>query len=179
MRAEFITAHVKINSAIFRRFALFDTFRLKRRWISPAVFSLILLAFSFICMGSGKAQAELIGVLLQIIGLGLPVCYVLSFVVQVHDQCKRLSLKTLRPAYTLNFTESELRVINDMNREPEVKIPYASLYGVFRVNGAFYIYAAPSRAFILPDGQYPVSAAKLWAFLKDRLPHNMLHGRKP
>ena len=67
-----ITAHVRINAPIFRRFALFDTFRLRRRWISPAVFALILFAFSFACMISGKEQAQMIGTVLQLVGLGLP-----------------------------------------------------------------------------------------------------------
>ena len=174
-----LTAHVKINAPIFRRFAMFDAFRLKRRWISPAVFCLILLAFSFACMISGKEQSQFIGAMLQFIGLGLPLCYVLHFLLQLHDQCRRLGLKTLRPAYTLNFAASELRVINDMSAEPEVRLPYASLYGVWRVNGAFYIYAAPSRAFILPDGQYPLSPVKMWDRLKNVLPQGALHGRRP
>lgn len=174
-----LTAHVKINAAVFRRFALFDTFRLKRRWVSPAVFSVILIAFSFAAMISGKQQAQMIGTLLQLIGIGLPLAYVLHFLLQIHDQCRRLGLKTLRPAYTLNFAEKELRVINDMTPEPEVKLTYASLHGVWRVNGAFYIYAAPARAFILPDGQYPLSPAAMWDTLSARLPKGALHGRKP
>ena len=179
MPADTLTAHVRINAPIFRRFALFDTFRLKRRWISPAVFSVILVFFSFVCMVSGKEQAHLIGTLLQFIGLGLPLCYVLHFLFQVHDQCRRLSLKNLRPAYTLNFCPQELRIINDMAAEPEVKLSYASLHGVWRANGAYYIYAAPSRAFILPDGQYPLSPAQMWDRLKAVLPQGTLHGRRP
>ncbi|MBR4039439.1 MAG: hypothetical protein IKJ11_04995 [Clostridia bacterium] len=174
-----ITAHVRINAPIFRRFALFDTFRLRRRWISPAVFALILFAFSFACMISGKEQAQMIGTVLQLVGLGLPLCYVLAFLVQVGDQCRRLGLKSLRPAYTLNFCESELRIINDMAAEPEVRLAYTSLHGVWRVGGAFYIYAAPARAFILPDGQYPVSPAQLWDFLHARTGADRMHGRKP
>ena len=179
MRTQPLTVHVKINSVIFRRFALFDTFRIKRRWVSPAVFCAILLAFSFAGMVSGKEQGQFIGTFLQIIGLGLPACYVLSFMFQVSDQCKRLGLKKLRPAYTLNFHANELRVINDMTAEPEVKLPYATLHGVWRGNCAFYIYASPSRAFILPDGQYPLSPAQMWDHFKEILPKDALHGRKP
>ncbi len=179
MLAQSVTVHVRINSPIFRRFALFDAFRLKRRWVSPVLFCVIMLAFSFACMISGKEQATFIGTILQIIGLGLPVCYVLSFLFQVHDQCKRLGLKTLRPAYTLNFFGDALRVINDMNPEPEVSLAYPSLHGVWRVSSAYYVYASPSRAFILPDGQYPLSPAQMWDFLKNTLPDGKLHGRKP
>ncbi|MGN0774428.1 MAG: hypothetical protein ACI4MP_11645 [Candidatus Ventricola sp.] len=179
MRTDTVTVHVRINAGIFRRFALFDTFRLKRRWVSPAVFCAVFLAFSFLCMASGREQADLIGTILQIIGLGLPVCYVLSFMVQVHDQCRRLGLKTLRPAYTLNLCKTELRVINDMQKEPEVVLPYASLHGVWRASGAYYLYAAPARAFILPDGQCALSPAELYDLLTDRLPQGALHGRRP
>lgn len=179
MHERTVTVHVRINAAIFRRFALFDAFRLKRRWVSPAVFCAVFFAFSFLCMASGKAQAGLLGTILQIIGIGLPVCYVLAFMVQVHDQCKRLGLRALRPAYTLNLGETDLHVINDMRQEPEVVLPYSSLYGVWRVSGAYYLYAAPARAFILPDGQCALSPAELYDWLQARLPSGALHGRRP
>lgn len=179
MSDRFLTVHVKINARIFRRFAVFDAFRLKRRWLSPAVFCLILFAFSFVAMASGREQSGMIGTVLQIVGLGLPVCYVLSFLLQVHDQSKQLGLKALRPAYTLGFAQDALHVVNDMQREPEVTLPYASLHGVWRVSGAFYLYAAPARAFILPDGQYALAPAELYDFLKAHLPEGALHGRRP
>ena len=72
MRTGTVTAHVRVNAGIFRRFALFDAFRLKRRWVSPAVFCAVFLALSFLCMASGREQSGLIGTLLQVIGLGLP-----------------------------------------------------------------------------------------------------------
>ena len=179
MQTGTVTVHVRINAGIFRRFALFDAFRLKRRWVSPAVFCAVFLALSFLCMASGRAQAGLIGTLLQVIGLGLPVCYVLSFLLQVHDQCRRLGLKPLRPAYTLHLGETQLRVINDMQREPEVVLPYAGLLGVWRASGAYYLYAAPARAFILPDGQCALSPAELYDLFRERLPGGALHGRRP
>ena len=171
--------HVRLDARAFRRFALFDAFRLKRRFVSPAIFCAVLMGFSFLCMASGKEQAGLIGTILQVVGLGLPVCYVLSFLVQLHDQCKRLGLKAPRPVYTLHLGESSLRVINDMKHEPEVVLPYADLFGVWRVSGAFYLYAAPARAFILPDGQCALSPAELYDLLKARLPEGALHGRRP
>lgn len=174
-----VTAHVRMSSPVFRRFALFDTFRLKRRWISPAAFCAVFLALSFLCMASGRPQAQLIGTLLQLVGVILPAGYVLAFLVQVHDQCRRLGLKTPRPVYTLNLEPTKLRIINDMQAEPEVSLPYASLHGVWRVGGAFYLYAAPARAFILPDGQYSLSPTELYDVLKERLPQGMLHGRRP
>lgn len=175
-----ITVHVRINARIFRRFALFDTFRLHRRWKSPALFALILLSFSLIAFLAGSGgQAQLIGTLLLVIGLGLPLAYVLHFLLQVRDQCRRLGLRQLRPAYTLNMSEDRLRIINDMKQEPEAAAAWASIHGVWRAKNAFYIYVHPSRAFIVPDGQYALSPAQLYDFFKACLPEDRLHGKKP
>ena len=175
-----ITVHVRINARIFRRFALFDTFLLHRRWKSPALFALILLSFSAIAfLAPGGEQAQMIGNLLLVIGLGLPLAYVLHFLMQVRDQCRRLGLKQLRPAYTLNMGEKNLRIINDMNPEPEVSLPWESLHGVWRGEYAFYIYVHPSRAFIVPDGQYDLAPSALYDFFAARLPQGTLHGRRP
>ena len=66
-----------------------------------------------------------------------------------------------------------------MQREPEVVLPYAGLLGVWRASGAYYLYAAPARAFILPDGQCALSPAELYDLFRERLPGGALHGRRP
>lgn len=177
---EHITLHVRINSRIFRRFAIFDTFRFKKRWKAPALFAAIFTAFAAAAfVMTDKAQSAMIGNLLLVIGLGLPLCYVLHFLLQVHDQCRRLGLRQLRPAYTLNMSERDLRIINDMQQEPEVTLAWDSLLGVWRGEFAFYIYAGPSRAFIVPDGQYDITPAQMYDFFKARLPQEKLHGKRP
>ena len=181
MNIKTVTAHVRINSAIFRSFALFDTFRLRKKWKSPALFCAIFLFFAQICfmLENRAEQASMIGTLLLIVGVALPAAYILSFLVQVHDQCKRLGLKTLRPAYTLNMTDTELRVINDMASEPEGRFAWDSIHGVWRTENAFYLYVTPARAFLLPDGQSSLTAAQLWNFLLERIGEDKLHGKMP
>ncbi|MBQ7785949.1 MAG: hypothetical protein IJ381_07375 [Clostridia bacterium] len=175
-----VTVHVRMNARIFRRFAMYDTFCLKRRFIAPALFAAILVAFAAAAFVlTSNSQASMIGNLLLIIGLGLPLAYVLHFLLQIHDQCKRLGLKHLRPAYTLNMHEKELRIINDINPEPEVTLSWHSLHGVWRSEFAFYIYANPSRAFIVPDGQYAPTPAQMYDFLYQRLPAGKMHGKRP
>ena len=175
-----ITVHVRINARIFRRFAMYDTFRVQRRWRAPALFAAILAFFAAVCHTlTGRAQSAMIGNVLLIVGLGLPLAYVLHFLVQVHDQCSRLGLRQLRPAYTLNMEESRLRILNDMLKEPEVSLPWDTLHGVWRSEFAFYIYATPSRTFIVPDGQYAPKPAELYDFFKAHLPQGNLHGKRP
>lgn len=179
MKINALTAHVRMDGRIFRRFALFDTFIRQRKWKAPVLFLAIFLAFSAVAFASGREQSGMIGALLLCVGVLLPLAYLLSFLLQVHDQSRRLGMKTARPVYTLNLTETELRVINDMKPEDELRLAYDALYGAYRVKGAYYLYAAPSRAFILPDGQYTLSPADMWSFLAERMPQGKLHGKRP
>lgn len=179
MKINALTAHVRIDSRIFRRFALFDTFIRQRKWKAPALFLAILLVFSEISFISGKEQSGMIGTLLLAIGVLLPLAYLLSFLLQVQDQCKRLGLKNPRPVYTLNLTETELRVINDMRAEDELRLAYDTLYSVYHRKDACYIYISSSRAFILPHTQNSLSPSQMWDFLHERLPEGILHGKRP
>ena len=57
MQREIITIHVKMDRQTFRRFALFDTFRLKKRWCKPALFCAILLVFAAVAFAAGREQS--------------------------------------------------------------------------------------------------------------------------
>ena len=180
MKSSSIPVHVRVNARIFRRFAFFDTFKLKKRWRAPAVFAAIFLICSIICfIHPDREQGARLGNVLLILGVGLPIAYVAHFYMQIQDQIKRLGLKNLRPAYTLNLEDNQLRVINDMHQQPEISLKWDSLYGVWRSEFAFYVYAVPSRAFIIPDGQYSPSPAELYDFFKAHLPEGNLHGKRP
>ena len=71
-----VTIHVRMDAKTFRRFGFFDTLVLRRRWLSPAVFSAIFIVFSVICFClTDKAQSALLGAVLLAVGLLLPACY--------------------------------------------------------------------------------------------------------
>ena len=153
MNRNTVTTHVCMDAKTFRRFGLFDTFALRRRWISPAVFSAIFIVFAVICFClRDEAQSALLGGVLLAVGLILPACYFLSFYLQMNDQVKRLGIKKPKPVYTLVMNRSEIHITNDMKEEAEVVLPWANVMGVWRDRRATYLYANAARAFILPDG---------------------------
>ena len=102
-----VTIHVRMDARIFRRFGFFDTLVLRRRWLSPAVFSAIFIVFSVICFClTDKAQSALLGAVLLAVGLLLPACYFLNFFLQMNDQVRRLGIKKPKPVYTLTLDRS-------------------------------------------------------------------------
>ena len=179
MSRDTVTIHVKMDAKTFRRFSLFDVFVLRRRWMSPAVFSAIFIAFSVVCFCmKQKEQASLLGGVLLAVALVLPACYFLNYFLQMNDQVKRLGLKKPRPVYTLIMGKKDIHITNDMKAEAEVVLPWKSVLGVWRGRGATYLYANAKRAFILPDGQSDCSDDELWAFLSRHLPKEKLHAKK-
>ncbi len=180
MQRDSVTIPVSMDAKQFRRFGLFDTFILRRRWLSPAVFSAIFIAFSVLCFSlTDKEQSALLGSVLLAVGIGLPACYFLNFFLQLNSQVKRLSLQKPKLVYTLNLSKTDVHIINNMKEEAEVVLPWENVMGIWRGQQATYLYATASRAFILPDGQGDLSPSELWSFLEECLPKEKLHGQHP
>ena len=174
MKTNTVTVRCRIDQKCFRKFALFDTFRLKKRGKLPALFLLIMLAFSGVCFFSGKPQSWLPGVLLLLIGLGMPAVYVGTFLSGVNRQSKQLGLKTPRAMYTVVLKPEGVNIRNDYKAEENVNLSWDQVWGAVRYRDDVYLYATPSRAFILPKGQAEPDDGALWALLTQCLPQNKL-----
>ena len=79
-----ITVRTKLDEKTFKRFARFDMFVLRKKWIRPAVFSLIMIAFAVIALLSRKEQSGMIAAVLLVVGIGLPLVYIGTFLSQVN-----------------------------------------------------------------------------------------------
>lgn len=168
-----VTIHVKLDSASFRRFALFDTLVLRRRWVRPALFGSIMCAFAVVCFCLRKEQSPLLGGLLLTLGLGMPAVYFGVFFSQLREQIKLLGLQKPQPVYTLRFFPEGVCITNDRKAEAAQEAPWEKLYGVYRVKDSIYLYATPQKAFLLPDGQADASPDELWRLLCARIPRHL------
>ena len=140
----------QIDQDDFLRFALFDTFRVKKRWKTPVLFACIMSAFATICFcfRSSREQAALLGGVLLAIGLILPVIWFLLFLSSVKREAKKLGLSKHKAAYYLFLREEGVTI----TREKE-KVEYAweNLHMAWRVKGCIYLYVLPTRAFLMPE----------------------------
>ena len=173
-----VTVNVQMDGASFKRFARFDTFTLRRRWVLPIAFALILSAFAAVAffMRSRAEQAPLIGWLLLGIGLLLPAAYFLHYELQLNAQVRRLGIKKPHPAYFVTLTDEGVRVVNNMVKEAPLVLTWDQLHGAYRRADAIYLYHTENRAFILPAKDASVSLSSLWDLLASRLPSEKLHG---
>ena len=164
-----IVIPVRLDEKTFKRFARFDMFTLRKKWVRPFVFSLILILFAFVALLFRKEQSGLIAAVLLIVGLGLPVVYIGTFLSQVNMQAMQRKLKPARNVYTVTLRESGISVENNQKKEDLLEVKWSSVQKAFRKKGCIYLYVTAARAFLLPDGQANVPDEEVWRFLTERL----------
>ena len=164
-----IVIPVKLDEKTFRRFARFDTFILRKKWIRPVVFSLILIAFAAVALLAGKEQSGMIAAVLLVVGLGLPLVYAGTFLSQVNMQALRAKLKPARLVYTVTLRETGIRVVNHQKKEDPLETDWASVRKAFRKKGCIYLYVTAAKAFLLPDGQADAPDPEVWDYLTRHL----------
>lgn len=171
MKHPVITVQAKIDPGAFRSFALFDAFLRQKRWRGLALFAGIMAVFSGVCFaaGSRQEQAVLLGGVLLAVGLGLPAVYVISYLLSVGRQARRLGLSASRTVYTLHFSEEGVLVVSGKER---TEFRWAELFCAYRVKGGVYLYANPRKAFLLPrDGQ----TEAVWQMITAHAAPDQLH----
>lgn len=164
-----ITISVRLDEKTFKRFARFDMFILRKKWIRPVIFSAILIVFAFAALLIRKEQSGMIAAVLLAVGIGLPVVYIGSFLSQVNMQALQQKLKPPRRVYTVTLREEGIRVENNQRQENPLEMEWPSIQKAFRRKGCIYLYVAPAKAFLLPDGQSDASDEEVWKFLTEHL----------
>jgi len=167
------TIDVHVSSGVFRRFALFDVFIKRRRWISPTIFACIMTAFACIALiaRTHTNQAILLSFVLLAVGIVLPLIYFCSYLVSVNTQIKRMQLSEhSRYAYTLSLDPDNLVAVIDTKSNV---YPWSDIDAVYKRSDCIYIYVLPGQAYLLPNNQ--VDSELLWNMLQKAIPSHVLH----
>ena len=159
------TIPVRLDAKTFRRFSYFDTLKLRKRWVRPVVFALILIAFAAVALISRKPQSGMIAAVLLAVGLGLPLVYFGSFFSTVNMQVARFGLDKSHRVYTVVLNADGVHVTNNQKAEAPVQVPWKEVQAAFRAKGCIYLYVNAARAFLLPDGQGSAPAEEIWGYL--------------
>lgn len=174
MKQEGILIPAKITRPVFRRFAFFDAFYHQKHWQRPLVFALLMSAFSVPCflLRDQRQGAVLLGAVLLLVGLGLPLAYLLSFSLSLRRQMKRMDLRGERIAYTLRLEPGGVHVTAGAET---ADYPWETVHMAYRTSDCDYLYVSAGRAYLLPHGP---SAEKVWALLQSALPPEKLKAFK-
>lgn len=165
---------VYLDDKMFRRFSYFDTFRRRKAWRAPMTFASIMGAFALVCFLFAHMEgAILLGSVLLIVGLGMPVTYLLSFHLSVNKQASALGLARPKLVYTLQMNANSKMFSVDNGRE-HVDLKWGDVYRIYRSSSAAYLYATPQRAFILPYSCIDNPTDTLWPLVKSKMPEEKI-----
>ena len=169
-----MTIEVTLTAEVFKRFTLFDTFRRRKMWRSPAIFAAILGVSGCICFLMRHVDgAVMLGCVLLMIGLGFPASYFANFSRSLQKQIKTFGLTTPKKVYTLHLSKKAEGIAVE-NEKEHVDYKWKDVYHVYRDKNATYLFMSPQRGFILPHACTDDNAAQLWKLLERTLPKNKL-----
>lgn len=160
---------VMMDEGLFRDFVMFDHFKYRKIWKKPILFAGIFLVFSLLCfaMRGIREQADLLGIVLLVIGLGLPLAYFGMFFRTVIGQVKRLKLGAPRLFYTVHLTPEHI-VMGARGAKDQV-FSWEGVERAYRTSEAVYLYVAPGQALILPLRDAKPNGDALWSLLREQL----------
>lgn len=166
-----ITVSVKIDAKLFRDFAIFDTFRIKKRWKSPVLFASIMLVFAILCFSRYQTadQAIFIGSVLLAVGFGLPIVYFVNFLRSVNAQIRKLGLAIPQPVYTVTLTEAPdgIRVV--AKNGDVAQYEWNHIDRIVQRKNCIYLYVHSSRAYLLPDRDVADKSEKLYGLFRKQV----------
>jgi len=165
-----IIINSNIDARLFREFAMFDTFMVKQRWKSPALFALIMLVSALLCFSLRQkaGQAVLIGIVLLAVGFGLPIIYVVNFLASISTQARKLGLKAPQPFYTITLTDADDGILVAAKGGDKARYEWGRVYGAFFRANCVYLYVQNNRAYLLPNGDVGGQAEALSGLIKKR-----------
>ena len=157
---------VMLTAELFKRFTLFDTFKRRKMWRSPAIFAAILCTCGCVCLIMRHVDgAVLLGSVLLIIGLGFPLSYFSNFSRSLQQQINAHGLTSPKKVYSLHLSK-KAEGICVFNEQEKVDYKWANVYHVYRDKDATYLYMNAQRGFILPHNCIPDGPDKLWKLLR-------------
>ena len=177
MNSEPITINVIIYADVYYKFYIFEKFFRTKGLLKIVFFACFLGAIGILSL---TRDATFLGIVLLIIGLGLPIANIWGFFNAIKMQIKAFKLENPTPVYSLSFSNSPdgIEITNHGGGDEPLYYEWNNIHGVYRVDGCIYFYVLPNKAFLLPDNQASVSTDKLWQLFVNLLPANKLHDKR-
>ena len=167
-----ITVHTKWDEKAFRRFALFDLFVVRKKWIFPAAFALAMAALAAAALAAGKGVPAAV---LLATGIGLPLAFAGALLLRVNRQIAGAGREPGQPVCTVTMLEEGVRTVNEGQEEAQ-EADWQSIKRAYRRKGCVYLYVTEQKAFLLPAKQADAPDAEVWDFIREHLGREKCRG---
>lgn len=158
---EGILVKTQVDRTVFSDFSRFHNFTYGRRGLSLALFPILMVGFALM---NGLSGSMVLGTVFALLGILMPLGYLLFYRRGVANQIKRFGLGQKKLAYSVLLDDTGLHV---QNGEESIDYSWEHTYGAYRVASYCYLYVTKAQCFILPtcDIQGGKGSDDLWALL--------------
>ncbi|MGE4455008.1 MAG: YcxB family protein [Sphaerochaeta sp.] len=141
---------VKLSEHHFRQFLIFNILKRLKLYKSPAIFASILTFSALISFLMHKVEgAVLLGIVLLVVGLGVPVVYFSTFFSSVKRQVAMQKLNPPRLVYTLEFSQ-ESPLLHISNDKEKADYRWQDVHHAYIEKESIYLFLTKDKAFLLP-----------------------------
>lgn len=161
---------VYLDEKTFRSFTVFDILSRRKYWKSPVIFASIMTFSALVCFLMHSIDgAVLLGVVLSVIGLGMPVIYFSTFFSSLKKQVKLQNLDPPRNVYDVELLGKADGIIVS-NEKEQACYKWKDAWKAYRSFCAIYLFITSERGFILPYSSMKEGDEALWwSFIRDNL----------
>ena len=160
---------VYLNEESFETFTKFDILKRRKYWRNPAIFAIILCTSAITCFCFPKKDSAVtLGIVMLLIGLGVPAVYIGTFFSNMKKQGKAQHLDEGRLAYTIELTEKE-KGIEISNGYEHMKYAWKDAYHAYRNRKCIYLYITDRKAFLIPDFKKEESTENVWSIITSKM----------
>ncbi len=174
MAKEMAIARVIMNKPMFKEFAIFDTFRLKKAWRKPAAMAFAFLALAvFIYITRVRAGAPY-QISLAMVGVAmlLPCFYIYRYLKQVNNASAPLEG---RHTYSLGVSKTGLDVTPPEDSEAKAaSFKWNKITAVHRLKKSIALYTDINHAFLFPR-ENEEEASLAWEIIIKHMEKDKVH----
>lgn len=162
-----ITLRSTIDPDTYRRFALYDVIKVKRNWIRPVIFAAAFVILSVIAF---VRKLRIPGILLLVIGFGLPAVYYWTFYRSVLRSANQYDGR--KKAYTVTLDD---RGVTVSKGRQNVTHEWSSIHSAHRLKTCICIYTDPAHAILLAGRNTVSRFDDVMEFIRGHVDESRVH----
>ncbi|WP_101910238.1 YcxB family protein [Marasmitruncus massiliensis] len=173
MEVQPMIIHTKMDKRVFTDFSNFNSFRMNGRWLSLALFPVVMGAFGIVNL---ITDSRLLFYLFCAAGVAMPLLYLVFYHVSLKRQITAYHLDKSRSAYTVSLSADGIAVSTE---KEQTSFRWDQVYRVFELDTCTYVYITKARAFLLPHSDLSqATPEQLHQVFLDYLPRVRLFDRR-
>ena len=158
------TIQTKITPEVYRNFARFDTFVLKKRWAFPLFGVLCLLALAGIFY---MTQMGLLAVISAVFAVAFVIIYFRTFSQIMQDNTHNAPYNAVIDTYIVSLTDEGLEVYSE---QEQAECTWDELYAAYLLSNCIALFLKKEQSFVITESD-PKRFAAIWDFICDRAGH--------